>query len=239
MFGGAGGASAAAVKYLSAVGFQRGQTVEQVANVSFTGQLGEYGVKLPWVEEGIGVNVGGEYRKETLELQTDQAFQDGDLTGQGGSTLPVAGGFRVFEVFGEAQVPFVQRGFLYDLTLTAGYRYSAYKTTAANSYNTNTFEVGLDFSPIRDIKFRGSYNRAVRAPNIQELFVTQTVQLAGNNDPCAGFAIGATDYGCLAQGLAVGQSTPENPAGQYNGLLGGVPTLQPEKATTKSLGVVL
>ena len=35
------------------------------------------------------------------------------------------------------------------------------------------------------------------------------------------------------------QSTPPNPAGQYNGLLGGNPNLNPEKATTKTLGVVL
>ncbi|MCW6535565.1 TonB-dependent receptor domain-containing protein [Sphingomonas lycopersici] len=239
VFGGEGAASAASVKYLSAVGFQRGQTIEQVASASFTGRLGEYGIKLPWAEDGVGVNVGVEYRNETLELQTDQAFQTGDLTGQGGTTLPIAGGFRVYEVFGEAQVPLAQRSFVYDLTLTGGYRYSAYKTTAGTSYNTDTFKVGLDFAPIRDIKFRGSYNRAVRAPNIQELFVTQTVQLSGNTDPCAGITISATDYGCLAQGMAIGQETPKNPAAQYNGLLGGVATLQPEKATTKSLGVVL
>ena len=30
-----------------------------------------------------------------------------------------------------------------------------------------------------------------------------------------------------------------NPAGQYNGLLGGNPNLKPEKATTKTVGVVL
>ncbi|WP_287460409.1 TonB-dependent receptor [Sphingomonas sp.] len=239
VFGGAGAASPEAIKYLSAIGFQRGQTVEQVASMSFTGRLGEYGIMLPWAEEGIAVNIGGEYRKETLELQTDQAFRDGDLTGQGGTTQPISGGFRVLEVFGEAQVPLVQRNFFHDLTLTAGYRYSAYKTTAGNTYNTNTFKVGVDFAPIRDIKFRGSFNRAVRAPNVQELFVAQTVQLAGNNDPCSGMTITATDYGCLAQGLAVGQATPGNPAGQYNGLLGGVATLQPEKATTKSFGVVL
>ena len=49
----------------------------------------------------------------------------------------------------------------------------------------------------------------------------------------------AADYGCVYSGLPVGQGTPANPAGQYNGLLGGVPTLEPEKATTKTAGVVL
>ena len=49
----------------------------------------------------------------------------------------------------------------------------------------------------------------------------------------------AADFGCVYSGLPVGQGTPANPAGQYNGLLGGVPTLEPEKATTKTAGVVL
>ena len=79
----------------------------------------------------------------------------------------------------------------------------------------------------------------MRAPNIQELFATPTVGLAGANDPCAGRVITATDFGCLAQGLVVGQQTAANPAGQYNGLLGGNPDLEPEKATTKTIGVVI
>ncbi|HEX7849433.1 MAG TPA: TonB-dependent receptor [Sphingomonas sp.] len=239
VFGGAGAASAAAVKYLSATGFQRGQTTEQIADVSFTGRLGEYGLKTPWATDGIGVNVGFEYRNETLDLQTDQEFQTGDLTGQGGATLPIKGGFHVYEFFGETQVPLVQDSFFYNLTLSAGYRYSSYKTTSGNEYKTDTYKLGVDFAPIRDIKFRGSYNRAARAPNIQELFATQTVALDGSKDPCADTVITATNYGCRAQGLAVGQKTASNPAGQYNGLIGGVASLTPEKATTKSVGIVL
>ena len=50
--------------------------------------------------------------------------------------------------------------------------------------------------------------------------------------------ITATDFGCLAQGLVVGQRTASNPAGQYNGFIGGNPDLLPEKATTKTVGVV-
>jgi outer membrane receptor protein involved in Fe transport len=71
-----------------------------------------------------------------------------------------------------------------------------------------------------------------------ELFAPPFVGLDGSNDPCAK-TITATDFGCLAQGLVVGQSPSANPAGQYNGLLGGNPNLTPEKATTKTVGVVL
>lgn len=240
VFGGAGAASPASVAYLSETGFQSGTTTEQIANASVTGDLAQYGFKTPWASDGVGVNIGAEYRKETLDLQTDEAFSTGDLTGQGGATLPISGSFRVYEFFAETQIPLIQDSFIYSLSANAGYRYSSYKTSAGRSYNTDTYKLALDFAPIRDIRFRGSYNRAVRAPNIQELFATPTVGLNGASDPCAtGEGTSATDYGCLAQGLSVGQGVAGNPAGQYNGLIGGNPDLKPEKATTKTFGVVI
>jgi len=239
VFGGPGQASAASVAYLSATGFQKGNTTEQVANVSFTGDLGEYGVKFPWAADGIGVNIGAEWRRSSLDLQTDSAFQAGDLTGQGGATLPISGNFRVFEFFGEAQVPIVQNGFIDSLSLNAGYRRSSYKTSGGNKFDTDTYKIGIDFAPVSDIRFRATYNRAVRAPNLQELFSSPTVGLNGSVDPCADIGpISATNYGCRAQGIAVGQGITGNPAGQYNGLIGGNSNLDPEIATTKTLGLV-
>ena len=45
----------------------------------------------------------------------------------------------------------------------------------------------MEYSPSSDIRFRGSYQRAIRAPNVNELFtpeqVTQTSQVSV--DPCA------------------------------------------------------
>ena len=239
LFGGEGAVSQAAVEYIAGIGIMKAQTSEQVANLSFTGQLGEYGIQTPWAEDGVGVNIGAEYRNESFELVPDQAFQSGDLNGQGGATLPTTGDFRVLEWFAEAQLPIVQNGFIDDLSLNVGYRKSFYRTSAGRKYDTNTFKIGVEFAPIRDIRFRGAYNRAVRAPNIQELFDPIAVGLSGSNDPCAGHVIQANEYGCIATGLSVGQRTAENPAGQYNGLLGGNPDLKPETATTKTLGLVL
>jgi outer membrane receptor protein involved in Fe transport len=231
--------SQAAVDYLNVFGVIQGTTSEQVANANFTGQLGEIGVQTPWSDEGVGVNVGMEYRKEALDLNPDQSFQQGDLTGQGAATLPVSGNFRVIEAFGEAQIPLIKHSFVDELSISLGYRKSWYKLSNGNSFDTDTYKLSAEFAPISDIRLRGSYNRAVRAPNIQELFAPQIVALNGSTDPCAGHAITATEFGCLAQGLVVGQSTPLNPAAQYNGFVGGDPNLQPEKATTKTLGVVL
>ena len=239
VFQGVGGASQASVDYLSAVGFQKGYTSEQVANLFFTGELGKYGLQTPWSDDGVIIVVGAEHRKEKLNLNTDNAFTTGDLTGQGGATLPYSGGFKVTELFGEASIPIVRDDFFHDLSLDAAYRKSWYKTSGGSKYDTDTYKVGVNFAPVRDIRLRGAYNRAVRAPNIQELFVTPSVQLNGSEDPCAGATITPTDYGCIAQGLIVGSGTAANPAGQYNGLIGGNGNLQPEKATTKTFGVVI
>src|SRR5262249_12118031 len=158
----------------------------------------------------------------------DQLFQAGDLTGQGGPTLPISGNFRVLEAFGETQIPIVRHNFIEDFTINAGYRYSDYKLSNGRTYNTSTYKVGLELAPVRDVRLRGSSNRAACAPNIAELFAPQFVGNDGSNDPCAK-VITATDYGCLAQGLVVGQSPSANPAGQYNGRLGGNPDLKPER----------
>jgi outer membrane receptor protein involved in Fe transport len=77
------GPSAESINYLNIFGVIEGKTSEQVANINFTGALGEYGMQLPWAEDGIGINAGFEYRKESLVLNPDQSFQTGDLTGQG------------------------------------------------------------------------------------------------------------------------------------------------------------
>lgn len=237
--------SQAAVDYVSVYGVDPGETSEQIANVNFTGKLGEMGIATPWASEGVGVNVGWEYRREQLSLTPDQEFQTGDLTGQGAPTLPVSGNFHVNELFAEVQVPIVQHGFVDELSFGAGYRKSWYKTGAGRKYDTDTYKLSAEFAPIADVRFRGSYNRAVRAPNVLELFTLPHVALDGSTDPCADKVITATDYGCIDQlkraGIAnpVGFFTPGNPSTQYNGLLGGNPDLVPEKATTKTLGVVL
>ncbi len=239
LFAGQGGASPEAVNYLNVSGFQNGETTEQVANLSFTGDLTNYGLVFPWAQDGVRVNVGGEWRKETLELNVDTAFETGDLTGQGGATLPLSGSFDVLEFFAETQIPVIQDGIVDLFEINAGYRRSHYETSANRTYNTDTFKIGAELAPVADIRFRAVYNQAVRAPNIQELFRTEAVGLSGSNDPCAGFTITASDFGCLAQGLTVGQGVTPNPAGQYNGLLGGNPDLQPETAKTWTAGVVL
>jgi iron complex outermembrane receptor protein len=238
----------ASIQYLQTPGFQRGQTEQNLISANMTFLLGEYGFQLPWANEGVGLNVGYEYRKDKVNLDTDIAFQTGDLAGQGAATLPIEGDISVREFFGETRIPIVTDSFFYNLSFEGGYRYSKY-TTDQNSFSTDAYKLALDFSPIRDVRLRASYNRAVRAPNVQELFATQRVALNGNSDPCTGdldpttttAAPEATAAQCALTGVGAAQygTLQGNPAGQYNGLIGGNPELTPEKATTKSIGVVL
>ncbi len=227
--------SAASTAYISVPGFQRGVNTEQVASGYISGQLGEYGIKTPWSDQGVGVVFGAEYRKESLDFSSDLEFQLGDLAGQGAATLPVSGSFSVTEFFTEVSLPIARNSWVHEFTITGGYRYSDY----SNGPKTDTYKIEGRFAPTRDILIRGGYNRAVRAPTVQDLFAPIRVALDGSSDPCAGAAITANQTGCLMQGLTVGQVVAPNPAAQYNGLIGGNPNLSPEKADTYTAGVVL
>lgn len=227
--------SQASVEYLATPGFSRGVVSQQVANAFLSGSLGEYGLQSPWASQGVDLVLGAEYRKESLEFVSDVAFSTGDLAGQGAPTLPVSGSFDVKEVFTEVRLPLAQDSWVYDFTITGGYRYSDYSTGAT----TDTYKIEAELAPTRDFRFRGGYNRAVRAPTIQDLFAPNRVALDGSSDPCSDRVITAADTGCLAQGLSVGQFVAPNPAEQYNGFIGGNIDLLPEIADTYTAGVVL
>src|SRR5436305_2894500 len=183
------------------------------------------------------MNVGAEYRKQSLDFQVDTEFSSGDLAGQGGPTPNVNGRFDVRELFGEVQVPIVEHNFIDLLQISAGYRYSDYKVHGAgadNSFKTDTYKIAAEFAPIRDIRFRAAYNRAVRAPNVVELFFPTSLGLSGAVDPCATASPSATLAQCQLTGVTAAQygNIKANPANQYNGLFGGNGTLTPEKADT-------
>jgi outer membrane receptor protein involved in Fe transport len=232
----ANGVTPAALSYLQTPGFQRAVARQQVTHIDFSGDLGSL-VKLPTATSGLALNVGAEYRDEQTEFTVDEAFRTGDLAGQGGATLPVAGGFDVKEAFIEARLPLVEdRSFAKSISLETGYRFSDY----SQGFSTDTYKIGLDWQPVEQLRLRGSYNRAVRVANVGELFSTQSVALDGSTDPCAGPTPAFSLAQCALTGVTPAQygNIVENPAAQYNGLLGGNPNLQPETADTYTFGLV-
>lgn len=235
-----GGVTPAALTYLQTPGLQIGSTTERILEGSVTGDLGKYGLKSPWARDGLALNVGTTYRQEKSELVPDEELLSGDLAGQGGATTAANGQFHVWEVFTEFRVPIMQdRPFVKSLEGEAGYRYSAY----TEGFDTNTYKLGLEWAPLSDFRLRGTYQKAVRAPNIQELFRPSAVQLDSSigSDPCAIDAAGrATLAQCEHTGVTPAQynTIVSSPAAQYNGILGGNPTLQPETSVTRAGGIV-
>jgi iron complex outermembrane recepter protein len=228
----------AAIAYLSIPLLIQGNVIEQVVSGSITGDLGKYGAKLPWADSGLQINVGAEWRSEASNFLPDAASQAGNAAGSGGPTPPIAGNFHVREGFTELRLPIAQHAPLAeDLSLEGGYRYSEY----SEGFNTNTYKLGLEWAPVRDVRLRGSYQRAVRAPNINELFLPQVVGLDGSSDNCSGPVPVASPAACALTGVTPAQygHIAPNAANQYNGLLGGNPQLKPETADTYSIGFVL
>ena len=228
----------ASLAYLQTPGFQKGFTNQGVFGATLSGDLSKYGLKLPTARSGLGIAVGVERRTEQMELSTDTAFSSGDLAGQGGPTIGVGGKYNVDDVFGELRIPLADNQPLaYAMNLNASYRHSKYST--GNS--TDTYGTGLEWSPIKQFKIRGSYQQAARAPNIIEMFAAQSVGLYNNDsDPCAGAAPTATLAQCARTGVTAAQygKIIDSPAGQYNGLFGGNPNLKPETSNSVTLGLV-
>ncbi|MDJ0977192.1 MAG: TonB-dependent receptor [Erythrobacter sp.] len=89
---------------------------------------------------------------------------------------------RVWELFGEVRLP-VLGGipFVENLEFTAAGRYSDYNTIGT----TETYSFGAQYSPVDWLTFRGTLSRAIRAPNISELYAPQGVaQIGVDADPC-------------------------------------------------------
>jgi iron complex outermembrane recepter protein len=208
-----------------------GEVTERIASSTFTVDLGEYGVKMA-ADDGILVNFGFEMRKVETDFQPDGNYIAGDGAGQGGQTLPLAGSFKAKEAFFEARLPILN-----NLSAEAGYRYSDY--SGAFDTSTDTYKLGLEYSPIEAIRLRGSFQHATRVPNIYELFGTNQVGLNGTLDPCAGAAPTLTAAQCANTGMTAAQygNVEANPAAQYNGFIGGNPSLHPEDADTMSFGI--
>jgi iron complex outermembrane receptor protein len=231
--------SADAIKFLSINSFSSGDTTERVASLAFTGKLGDYGLKSPMASDGVGVAIGAEYRREHLDTVADFLAANGLVNGNGAAAPPVQGSFDVYELFGEARIPLISdMPFAKEVALELGYRFSNYSSVG----DTNTYKVAGEWEVVDGLRLRAGYNRAVRAPNVTELFAPQNVVLDGTQDPCAGLTAAnplvATCANLFHLTTAQVLAIEKNPANQYNGLTGGNPNLKPEISDTYTVGVV-
>jgi len=235
------GVTPAQLNYLQATGIQAGRITQEIYNGVVNGDLGMYGVKSPLATDGIQVVFGAEYRRDALRNDVDALQEANQLSGAGGAVIGIEGATQVNDLFMEARVPIAQdQAYAESLSFDTAYRYSDY----GSGVQTDTYKFGLEWAPVSDVRVRASYQRAVRAANVVELFTAQGFNLFdAAGDPCGAAARDpqASDAECIATGVPaqnVGQGLLDSPAGQYQFTQGGNPGLTPETSDTYSYGIV-
>lgn len=201
---------------------------QEVFQGSVSGTLGS----LPMTDRDIGVVVGLEYRQDQSAFRPDTALSSGDVAGFNAANA-TAGRFDVTELFSEIALPITDQ-----VELWGAYRYSDY----SNIGGVSSFATALSFAPTDKMRFRVGFQRAVRAPNVAELFSGGGQGFPGASDPCAAgnFQPGVTDAAlCAATGVPAGQvGVFVQSNTQIQGAFGGNPNLTEESSDTFTLGAV-
>jgi iron complex outermembrane receptor protein len=243
------------VAYLTTTNFDRNESIENYAYANIEGPV----FQLPAGE--MSAALGVERRFEHLSDTPDTLVQ----LGYGpGLTLPTSGGYGVWSIYGELQIPVLKDMFLaksVDFDLSG--RYDHYSTFG----DSLTYKASGNWTVNDDVRFRGSYSTGFRAPSTAELFGGRAVSFnTVDGDPCdsrtvingnsnmpatlaeaaARLAPGTTCFNALtAIGLtppqiAVYQSAENNLSSDQRGLiLGGNPLLKPEKSFGWTIGTVV
>jgi iron complex outermembrane recepter protein len=172
---GAGNLSAAAADFIRTGPNDLTIVEEQVGEASARGEL-------PMLAAGpAGVVLGATWRRNAYRFAPDAALFTGDDLGFLPG-VPAAGSTEVWELFAEARVPLVaDRPFVRELTAELGLRYSDYDSVGG----VWTWKALGEWVPVAGLRARGGYQRAVRAPNVRELFAQPTFRGTLFLDPCA------------------------------------------------------
>ncbi|GAA0635052.1 TonB-dependent receptor plug domain-containing protein [Brevundimonas lenta] len=147
--------------------------------------------------------VGAEYREMSIDDTPGIDMQTSNVYNYSSSAV-TRGDDSVWEVFGEVEVPLLRdQPFAENLTLSASGRYTNY-----DSYGDDTtYKLGLVYTPVDFVTFRGSYGTSYRAPALFEQFVGATTGFLGTSfDPCNNYGDAGADpivaANCASQGLA-------------------------------------
>jgi iron complex outermembrane receptor protein len=235
---GAGNASAASVAWLGVDSTRNAVQTLDVAAANLSGSLFD----LP--AGAVQVALGAEYRKES----SSEIFDPLSIAARNAyvQQTNTSGHFNVKELYGEVVVPLIHdTPFIHSLTVRGAARMSDYSTVGTfYAYNA-----GVEWAPIPDIRVRGVYAQAVRAPNIGELFAAPSISISSVNDPCAGVTATSTgttsttcraDAGVAANIAANGVFTLNQSDLQgVGGLNVSNPDIRQESARTWTLGAVI
>lgn len=156
--------------------------------------------------------VGAEYRKVSSFTTVDPISAAGNFQ----ISFPSASGgsYDVKETFGEILIPLLaDSAIAQSLDFNGAVRYTDYSTSGG----VTTWKLGMTWALSDAVRFRGTVSRDIRAPNVNELFGGRSFVPATLLDPNFN---NQAFFGIPVVG-------------------GSNPSLNPEQATTKTLGVVL
>ncbi len=158
----------------------------------------------------VSIALSAEHRRESVYGASDAGSLVGDYLS--GNYRPTFGKYSVTEGALEAVVPLAKDASFAD---TWDLQLAARATDYSLAGYVTTWKVGTTYTPIPDIKLRVTRSRDIRAPNLQELFAGGTSGSSAALDPF-------TNTNVFPIGLTTGETS-----------------LQPEKADTTGIGVVL
>jgi len=239
---GPGNISADSATFINTAAAATSEFEQTILQGNLSGDLGDFRIN----KDPIGIALGAEYIETKADFRPSQDVAASTIAGFNGSP-PSGGKYDVYSVYGELSVPLLSGlPFAERVTLDLAGRYSDYSTSGTNE----AYKIGGEWAINDQVRFRGNYNRAVRAPNIGELFAPIGENFPGGQDPCSagGIPAGSTAVAadvaaiCTATGVApglVGSPVINTVSGQVRALSGGNPNLDVEIADTYTLGVVL
>ncbi|HEX8030334.1 MAG TPA: TonB-dependent receptor [Vicinamibacterales bacterium] len=146
---------------------------QDVAAINLSGSL----FQLP--HGAVQVAVGAEYHREKSEQFYDPFTQSGWSSFQ--QAANTVGKYDSKEVYGEISIPLLRNvPFAQELSLEGAVRYADYSTVGGFV----SYKFGGTYAPVSDIRFRAIYARAVRAPNVNELYSGAANTAPAVIDPC-------------------------------------------------------
>lgn len=248
LFGQVGTLTPAMLRFIDQTSIQTTTVEQEVAQVSFSGDLGP--IKSPFANAPIGVVLGYEKREVVAGNQSDAPSQvNGEVLGTGAPLPDRRGGLSLNELFLEISAPLVRgKPGVESLNFEGGYRDTEFET-AAGSQKYGSWKYGMDWAPIKGLRFRAMQQRATRAPNVNELYAPVVSGLSNlATDPCQLALINTADANtagtlsalCRATGVPASQVgfVPAPAAGQISQVSGGNANLSPEEADTLTVGLV-
>jgi outer membrane receptor protein involved in Fe transport len=237
-------------EYIAVGGTNRSHYDQTVAEASMSGTA----FALPAGD--VKVAVGVLYKRDEYVYEADPIgsifLDDGaaDIVGFNASD-DVDGSDHNVDVFVEAVVPLVSGVTGVErLETVLGYRHSEYESAGG----VDSYKAEFLYDPVKSLTLRGSYQHAVRAPSVFELYQPQLPSFTFDErddgsplDPCeansperSGPDVAQVEALCLAQGVPAAL-LPDfvDSDGLHYGVGGGNPDLGPETADTWTAGFVL